>query len=151
MDVTGAVVLVVVLLVATLVGLVLRSRSGRLRPSGDDGGAPAVAGPGWDLAGTEPDGRRALLLQLSSPVCAPCRQTARVLGDLAAADPGVAHVEVDVAERVDVARALGVRGTVVDQFGILASGVMRLVLGLAALAIAFVSVVVLYNLFRGQR
>ena len=111
MDVTGAVVLVVVLLVATLVGLVLRSRSGRLRPSGDDGGAPAVAGPGWELAGTGPDGRRALLLQLSSPVCAPCRQTARVLGDLAAADPGVAHVEVDVAERVDVARALGVLRT----------------------------------------
>lgn len=74
-------------------------------------GATDGAGPGWDLAGTGPDGRRALLLQLSSPVCAPCRQTARVLGDLAAADPGLAHVEVDVAERVDVARALGVLRT----------------------------------------
>lgn len=36
-----------------------------------------------------------------------------------------------------LARALGVRGTVVDQFGILASGVMRLVLGLAALGLLF--------------
>ncbi|MEJ8282014.1 thioredoxin family protein [Pseudonocardia spirodelae] len=107
MSVTGAVVLVVVLLGATAAGLLLRARSGRVRAAT----GPAPAGPGWELAGVAPDGRRALLLQLSSPVCAPCRQTARVLGGLTAADPGLAHVEIDVSERVDVARALGVLRT----------------------------------------
>ena len=52
-----------------------------------------------------------LLLQLSSPVCAPCRQTAAVLDGLAARTAGVVHVEVDVAERPDVARALHVLRT----------------------------------------
>jgi len=103
----GLVVLIVVLALATVAGLVLRNRSGRVRTT-----TARAAGPGgWELAGIAPDGRRALLLQLSSPVCTPCRQTARLLGDLAAADPGLAHVEVDVAERIDVARALGVLRT----------------------------------------
>jgi thiol-disulfide isomerase/thioredoxin len=107
MSSTGLVVLVVVLVVTTAVGLVLRARSGAVRRS-----APAgPTGPGWELAGTGPAGRRALLLQLSSPVCTPCRQTAALLGRLADGDPGLAHVEIDVADRVDVARALGVMRT----------------------------------------
>ncbi|MEU6696167.1 thioredoxin family protein [Pseudonocardia sp. NPDC046786] len=108
MQTGGLVVLIVVLALATVAGLVLRNRSGRVRTT-----TPArAAGPGgWELAGIAPDGRRALLLQLSSPVCTPCRQTARLLGDLAAADPGLAHVEVDVAERIEVARTLGVLRT----------------------------------------
>ena len=109
MNGTGLVVLVTVLALATVAGLVLRARSGRVRspsPARDTGAAG-----GWELAGVAPEGRRALLLQLSSPVCTPCRQAARVLGDLADGDPGLVHVEVDVAERVDVARALGVLRT----------------------------------------
>ncbi|OLL75331.1 thioredoxin [Pseudonocardia sp. Ae168_Ps1] len=104
---TGLVVLLVVLVVTTAAGLVLRARSGAVRRS-----APAgPTGPGWELAGVDPAGRRALLLQLSSPVCTPCRQTAVLLAGLAADDPGLAHVEIDVADRVDVARALGVMRT----------------------------------------
>ncbi|BBF99310.1 MULTISPECIES: thioredoxin family protein [Pseudonocardia] len=108
MQTGGLVVLIVALALATIAGLVLRARSGRVRATTP--GRAAGAG-GWELAGVAPDGRRALLLQLSSPVCTPCRQTARLLGDLAAADPGLAHVEIDVAERIEVARALGVLRT----------------------------------------
>jgi thiol-disulfide isomerase/thioredoxin len=97
-----------VLVVATVVGLVLRARSGRVRPVGTVG----TATDAWALAGRTPGAdERVLLLQLSSPVCAPCRQTAAVLDGLAAGTAGVVHVEVDVAEHPDVARALHVLRT----------------------------------------
>lgn len=109
MSTTGLLVVLATLGVATALGLVLRARSGRVRAASS---APAAGPTGWDLAGTAPRGpQRVLLLQLSSPVCAPCRQTAAVLGELAAGDSSVRHVEIDVAERADVARALGVLRT----------------------------------------
>jgi thiol-disulfide isomerase/thioredoxin len=101
----GVAVLAGTLALATVVGLVLRARSGRLRAGG-------AATGGWRLAGTEPKaGDRVLLLQLSSPVCTPCRRTAAVLTDLAGRRDGLVHLEVDVAERPDVARELGVMRT----------------------------------------
>jgi thiol-disulfide isomerase/thioredoxin len=102
---SGLAVLVGTLAVATLLGLVLRARSGRAR-TGGSGSA------GWQLAGTAPgDGDRVLLLQLSSPVCTPCRQTAALLTEFAQRRDGVVHREVDVADRPEVARALGVLRT----------------------------------------
>lgn len=53
----------------------------------------------------------ATLLQFSSEYCAPCRATARVLGELAESTPGVAHVEVDVAERPELAARFSVLQT----------------------------------------
>lgn len=101
----GTAVLVGTLAVATVLGLVLRARDGRLRSGGSAAG-------GWALAGLPPAAdQRVLLLQLSSPVCASCRQTAGVLADLTARTPGVVHREIDVAERPDVARELGVMRT----------------------------------------
>jgi thiol-disulfide isomerase/thioredoxin len=104
----GVVTVGVVVLVVAVVGVLLRRRSGRLRtPS-----APRAGVDGWALAGVRPEAEeRVLLLQLSSPVCAPCRTTAGLLAGLASDDPGVRHVEVDVADRVDVARALNVLST----------------------------------------
>jgi thiol-disulfide isomerase/thioredoxin len=107
-DLLGVTVLVGVLVVATVVGLVLRARDGRIRTA-DTAAAPAG---GWALAGTAPaDGERVLLLQLSSPICTPCRRTAEVLAGWTAERPDVAHREIDVADRPDVARALGVLRT----------------------------------------
>jgi thiol-disulfide isomerase/thioredoxin len=104
---TGLVVLIGALVVATALGLVLRARNGRVRTLPGTGSRD-----GWALTGSAPgDGERVLLLQLSSPVCTPCRQTAGVLGELAAGEPGLRHVEVDVAERPEVARALSVMRT----------------------------------------
>ncbi|GAA3218844.1 hypothetical protein GCM10017691_01860 [Pseudonocardia petroleophila] len=109
MDPIGAAVLVAALALATAVGLLLRRRDGRIRT----GRAPEQsASGGWALAGTTPGADdRVLLLQLSSPVCTPCRRTAELIGDLRTRRPGVAHTEVDVADRPDVARTLGVLRT----------------------------------------
>ncbi|MGW1541661.1 TlpA family protein disulfide reductase [Streptomyces sp. NPDC002309] len=53
-------------------------------------------------------GERATLVQFSSAFCAPCRATRRVLGDVAALVPGVAHVEIDAEARLQLVRALGI-------------------------------------------
>ena len=58
-----------------------------------------------------PLGERATLLQFSSSFCAPCRAARQVLGDIASFTDGVAHVEINVADRVDLVRVLDVRRT----------------------------------------
>ncbi|WP_317441886.1 thioredoxin family protein [Streptomyces collinus] len=60
--------------------------------------------------GGEP-GERATLVQFSSAFCAPCRATRRVLGEVAAMVPGVAHVEIDAEARLDLVRELGILKT----------------------------------------
>lgn len=105
MDGTGVAVLVGTLVLATAVGLVLRSRNGRLRAGGSGSG-------GWALAAQSVGAEdRVLLLQISSPICTPCRQTAALLTDLAARVPGVVHREVDVADNPEPARELGIMRT----------------------------------------
>ena len=56
-------------------------------------------------------GERATLLQFSSAFCAPCRATRRVLADVAAAVPGVTHVEIDAEHHLDLVRRVGVLRT----------------------------------------
>lgn len=56
-------------------------------------------------------GERATLLQFSSAFCAPCRATRRVLAEVADVVPGVAHVEVDAEEHLDLTRRLGILRT----------------------------------------
>jgi thiol-disulfide isomerase/thioredoxin len=107
-SVVGAIVLVVVLAVATVVGLVVQRRAGRVRAS-----APSVTADasGWGLAHATPDpDDRVLLLQLSSPICTPCRQTAAQLTALAQR-PGLRHVEIDIADEPEVATRLHVMRT----------------------------------------
>jgi thiol-disulfide isomerase/thioredoxin len=66
-------------------------------------------------------GDRATLLQFSSAFCAPCRAARRVLGDVAAATPGVAHIDIDAEHHLDVVRRLGVLRTpttlILDEHG----------------------------------
>ncbi|MFC4948507.1 thioredoxin family protein [Pseudonocardia sp. GCM10023141] len=105
MSVTGLLVVLAVLVLATAAGLVMRARAGRLRTGGGAAG-------GWALAGLAPaTDEQVLLLQLSSPICAPCRQTAAVLGELTDRSQGIVHREIDVADQPDVARELGVMRT----------------------------------------
>lgn len=89
-----ALVLTGLVLAATLLGLLHRRNQGRVR---------VVAGTRVvSIAGVEL-GDRATLLQFSSELCAPCTATARVLDDLAARTPHVAHVDLDVTRRPELA------------------------------------------------
>ena len=56
-------------------------------------------------------GETATLLQFSSAFCAPCRATRRTLADVAAAVPGVVHVEVDAEHHLELVRRLGILRT----------------------------------------
>jgi thiol-disulfide isomerase/thioredoxin len=104
----GLIVVAAVLALATAGGLALRGRDGRLAAS------PRSAARHQSLTGTElgqPLGSRATLLQFSSSFCAPCRAARQLLADVAARDTGVTHVEIDVADRLDLVRLLDVRRT----------------------------------------
>jgi thiol-disulfide isomerase/thioredoxin len=106
----GVIVVVAVLAVATAAGLAWRRRDGRLRQSRNRPGQPEQR----RLAGSDvgqPLGERVTLLQFSSSFCAPCRATRQLLADVAARTQGVAHIEIDVADRLDLVRLLDIRRT----------------------------------------
>lgn len=97
--------LLAVLAVATLAGFVARARNGRVRAARADAERLTAGEIGAPL------GERATLLQFSSAFCAPCRATRRILEDVAAVVPGVAHVEVDAESQLELVRRLGVMRT----------------------------------------
>nr|WP_196790020.1 thioredoxin family protein [Streptomyces caniscabiei] len=104
--VTGLVVCGLVLAAASAYGVLHRRRSGRVRVRGRDGDkrvGAAELGEGL--------GERATLVQFSSAFCAPCRATRRVLADVAGMVPGVAHVEIDAEEHLDLVRRLDILKT----------------------------------------
>jgi thiol-disulfide isomerase/thioredoxin len=98
-----AAVLLVVLLLATAMGVALRRRAGRVREVMD--------GERLSVEDAGPFGERATFVQFSSPACSPCRAVRRVLGAVVAQDPGLAHVDIDATERLDLARRLGILRT----------------------------------------
>ncbi|MFD8419400.1 TlpA family protein disulfide reductase [Streptomyces sp. NPDC059466] len=103
---SGLVVCVAVLVVASGYGLLHRRRSGRVRVRGRDGGkrlGAAELGEGL--------GERATLVQFSSAFCAPCRATRRVLAEVAGLVPGVSHVEIDAEDHLDLVRELDILKT----------------------------------------
>ncbi|MEU5194078.1 thioredoxin family protein [Streptomyces scabiei] len=103
---TGLVVCGLVLALASAYGMLHRRRSGRVRVRGRDGDKrldAAELGEGL--------GERATLVQFSSAFCAPCRATRRVLAEVAALVPGVAHVEIDAEEHLDLVRRLDILKT----------------------------------------
>jgi len=99
----GAIVVAAVLVLATVAGFALRRRDGQLKGTRQQPLTVAEIG--------QPLGTRATLLQFSSSFCAPCRAARQLLADVAAGDAGIAHVEIDVADRLDLARLLNVRRT----------------------------------------
>lgn len=92
-------------LLATAAGLLLSTRAGRLRRTAGD---VVLAG---DLGVDGPLGARATLVQLSTPTCAQCPGTARLLREVAGALDGVVHLEVDLTRHPDVADRFGVLQT----------------------------------------
>ena len=108
----GAWVLVGVLALASGFGCYRALVDGRFRGTRRVKGAvPEEHDDRAVLSGTEigrPLGERATLLQFSSAFCAPCRATRRVLAEVAAVLPGVAHVEVDAEMHLELVRRLGI-------------------------------------------
>lgn len=123
---TGLVLAIAVVAIATAFGLWWRARDGRVRQSGDEKVQLHAGDLGHML------GDRATFVQFSSAFCAPCRATRATLAAIADVEPGVTHVEVDAENNLDLVRRLNVVRTpttfVLDGSGIVvrrASGVPR--------------------------
>jgi thiol-disulfide isomerase/thioredoxin len=108
--IAGLVAAAVAVALATVAGLLLRARDGRLhrRPPGSgSAGQPELTPADLGL----PLGSRATLLQFSTAFCAPCRATRQVLSEVAGYVDGVRHVEIDAESRLDLVRKLDIRRT----------------------------------------
>jgi thiol-disulfide isomerase/thioredoxin len=110
MSVIGSlIVLVVVLVAASAAGFGLRARQGRFRQN-----RPQVAAAGNALTAADlgaPLGERATLVQFSTEFCTYCGPTRELLAELASERDGVAFVEIDAADRMDLTRRLRVMST----------------------------------------
>jgi Thioredoxin len=117
----GLIALVVVLAAASVAGFVMRQRQGRFHAAkstavtgtgaADTGRLPSSDGV---LSATDlgaPLGAQATLVQFSTAVCAYCGPTRKLLTEVARDTGGVAFVEVDAAERMDLTRRLHVLST----------------------------------------
>ncbi|GAB1512285.1 TlpA family protein disulfide reductase [Actinophytocola sp. KF-1] len=100
---TGVLVLVATLALATVAGVVMKARNGRVRESG------ASNLPEDVRSVLAPDG--VTLVQLSTTFCAPCRHTRVLLSDLASRTDGLHHTELDLTDRPELARELSVLRT----------------------------------------
>lgn len=94
--------LLALVLLGTVLGVAWRATTGRV--SARSGGVSAV-----DLV--DDPGSSATLLQFSTEFCAPCVATRRVLADVARATRGVAHVELDLTARPELASRFGILQT----------------------------------------
>lgn len=110
------IVLIVALAAAATVGAAMRVRTGKVRglsrtDSADSPGTPpALESLTADDLGASL-GDNATLVQFSTEFCAYCGPTRALLGEIAAEHPGVATVEIDAAERMDLTRRLRVLST----------------------------------------
>ena len=100
---TGVLVLVATLALATVGGLIMKSRNGRVRV------ATASTLPTAVQSVLASDG--VTLVQLSTTFCAPCRHTRVLLSDLASRTDGLHHTELDLTDRPELAKELSVLRT----------------------------------------
>ena len=100
----GVLVVLVVISASVAVGVVVKHRNGRARPTTQVNSPLAE-----HLRGRL--GSNATMVQFSSAFCQPCRATRRILEEVTVMVPGVSHVEIDAEENLDLVRALDVRRT----------------------------------------
>ena len=119
---TGVLVLILAVVAALGFGTYRAATDGRFRGThrvrGADQAEPEPAATEPTLPSVLEDtpwaaelGERATLLQFSSAFCAPCRATRRILHEVAEADDGVRHLEVDAEHHLDLVRRLGIQRT----------------------------------------
>lgn len=108
---TGLTVLAVVLVLALVVGLVLRRREGAVRAS-STAAVSATRQASLRTAGIEPTPAAITVLHFSATWCGPCAAVRRIVGtvatDLAADGLDVRDVEVDMDDNPALAREMGV-------------------------------------------
>ncbi|WP_062206334.1 thioredoxin family protein [Streptomyces sp. NBRC 109706] len=104
---TGLVVCAAVLAAATVFGVWHRRADGRLKKVDGSGGERLLGAAELGRA----LGERATLVQFSSAYCQQCRATRRVLAELAGTSEGVARVELDVEDRLELVRELNILRT----------------------------------------
>jgi thiol-disulfide isomerase/thioredoxin len=107
---TELLTVVIVLAIATAVGVVHRRRSGVLRAQPGPAGKLGTRRLSADDIGA-PLGSTATLVHFSSAFCQPCRATRVVLGRVVGTVDGVAHVEVDAETNLELVRRLDIRRT----------------------------------------
>lgn len=106
------ILVVAVVLTALVAGLVWRSRTGRSKKV--SGGQKIDLA---ELAATKNGqpvtafGERITFLQFSSEFCSQCVQTARVYRDLEQHSEGILHIEVDITNRLDLAKKFNILQT----------------------------------------
>ncbi|WP_062383250.1 thioredoxin family protein [Demequina iriomotensis] len=97
-------IVLAILAIATVVALWWQRRQGVAREV-ERAGALSSATLG------APRGYHATFVQFSTPMCAKCPPTAALLTRIAGEDERVAHIEIDAAERLDLARELEIMRT----------------------------------------
>jgi thiol-disulfide isomerase/thioredoxin len=105
---TAVLVVVGLIAVSTAVGLIWKSRTGRVTQA-RLGSAEIVTAT--DVGTDAPFGEKATLLQFSTEFCAYCPATRRVLGGLAERNDGVEHVDVDLTHSPELAQRFRVLQT----------------------------------------
>ena len=101
-----------VVLAALVAGLVWRSRTGRSKKV-SNGQQIDLAQLGASKNGQPITafGERLTFLQFSSEFCSQCVQTARVYKDLEQHSEGILHIEVDITNRIDLAKKYNILQT----------------------------------------
>jgi thioredoxin-like negative regulator of GroEL len=102
---TELLVLAGTLAVAATFGWYWRARQGRISATASTAALPA------DIRAVVDPSASITFVQLSTQVCAQCGQTRKQLTDLVERTTGLAHVEIDLTERLDLARDLRVMST----------------------------------------
>lgn len=97
---------------ATAFGLVWRARTGRAKAV-ERGELVDLAKLGAVKNGQPVTtfGKRSTFLQFSSETCSTCKQTARLFEELEQTADGVLHIEVDITNRLDLAKKFHVLQT----------------------------------------
>jgi hypothetical protein len=128
MDPTVVVSLMALVVGATVIGLIIRARSGRLVAESpvEETTDVLLAVPGAELT----------LVQLSSPVCSACGVMRRVSQEIVARDPQLAFRELDVTAHPELANAHNVLSTPTTLLVDASGGVHGRIVGAATLAAA---------------
>jgi len=109
--VTGAWVLLATLAVATVAGLLLRARNGKIRAAKPAAATRAASTLPTPVAEALDPDSAVTLVQISTTFCTPCRHTRAILSALAEKTDGLHHADLDVTNRPEVAQALSILTT----------------------------------------